>query len=69
MAKDDYHIIVYQILEYLYQCLKSGTFPNTANLTIFREQANIHNKYWQYVLIHLLESGYVEETIMVPILL
>lgn len=22
MAKDDYHVIVYQILAYLYQCLK-----------------------------------------------
>ena len=43
MAKEDYHIIVYQILKYLYQCLKSGTFPSTANLTIFREQTNINN--------------------------
>ena len=31
MAKDDYYVIVYQILTYLYQCLKSGkeVAPNT----------------------------------------
>lgn len=67
MAKDDYHIIVYQILEYLYQCLKSGTFPSTANLTIFREQTNIHNRYWQYILMHLLEGGYIEGASIVSI--
>lgn len=25
MAKDDYFVIVYQILSYLYKCLKEGT--------------------------------------------
>lgn len=29
MAKDDYHVIVYQILAYLYQCLKKGEQVNT----------------------------------------
>ena len=24
MAKDDYHVIVYQMLSYMYQCLKKG---------------------------------------------
>lgn len=32
MAKDDYHVIVYQILSYLYQCLKSGEDIDTKRL-------------------------------------
>lgn len=67
MAKDDYHIIVYQILEYLYQCLKSGNFPNIDGMDIYRERANINNRYWQYVLIHLFEDGYIEGASIVPV--
>ncbi len=29
MAKDDYHVIVYQIIAYLYQCLKNGNDVDT----------------------------------------
>ena len=32
MAKDDYHVIVYQILAYLYQCLKKGKKIEEKNL-------------------------------------
>ena len=32
MAKDDYHVIVYQILAYLYQCLKKGERVEQKNL-------------------------------------
>ena len=39
MAKDDYHVIVYQILSYLYECLKNGKDINPkllqANSTLF----------------------------------
>lgn len=67
MAKDDYHIIVYQILAYLYHCLKSGEFPNTGGMDIFRERAGINNRYWHYILIHLLEDGYIEGASIVPV--
>ncbi len=32
MARDDYHVIVYQILAYLYQCLKKGEAVEAAAL-------------------------------------
>lgn len=67
MTKDDYHIIVYQILAYLYQCLKSGEFPNTGGMNIFRERAGINSRYWHYILIHLLEDGYIEGASIVPV--
>lgn len=60
MAKDDYHRLVYQILEYLYSCLKSGEFPNVEAMDRFREHNGINAKYWQYILIHLVDEGYVE---------
>ena len=33
MAKDDYHVIVYQILAYLYAQLKAGEDPDEAMLS------------------------------------
>ena len=32
MAKDDYHVIVYQVLAYLYQCIKKGESVESKNL-------------------------------------
>lgn len=61
MAKDDYHVIGYQILEYF--------FPNINGMDIFRERANINKIYWQYILIHLFEDNYIEEASILPILL
>ena len=34
MAKDDYHVIVYQILAYLYQCLKTGKDVDSKMLSV-----------------------------------
>lgn len=34
MAKDDFHVIVYQILAYLYQCLKSGETVNPKQISV-----------------------------------
>ena len=33
MAKDDYHVIVYQILSYLYTCLKKDLPVNGENIS------------------------------------
>lgn len=32
MAKDDYFVIVYQVLKYLYECLKKGEQPESSYL-------------------------------------
>ena len=34
MAKDDYPVLVYQILSYLYQCLKTGKEINPKMLSV-----------------------------------
>ena len=33
MAQDDYFVIVYQVLKYLYECLKKGEKPEACRLT------------------------------------
>lgn len=33
MAQNDYFVIVYQVLKYLYECLKKGEKPEACHLT------------------------------------
>ena len=46
MAKDDYHVIVYQILSYLYQCLKKGESADGNKLNYGSELLRINKSYW-----------------------
>ena len=57
MAKDDYFVIVYQVLKYLYECLKKGERPEKEFLT--ENQYSIPKNYWEYILISLLNDGYL----------
>lgn len=57
MAKNDYFVIVYQVLSYLYQCLKNGKkvdpemlLPGSYIIPAIDET------YWRYVLVNILES-------------
>ena len=62
MAKDDYHVLVYQILSYLYQRLKQGENVQEAmllpNSPLFPVKLN--KRYWAYILYHLQKDGLVE---------
>lgn len=60
MAKDDYHVIVYQILAYLYQQLKKGKDIDSKKLAYDSNFLSINKKYWTYVMISLLEEGYIK---------
>ena len=54
MARDDYHVIVYQVLAYLYQCLKSGNPVDVSMLepgSILLKQLNEH--YWAYIIYNI----------------
>ncbi len=68
MSKDDYHVLAYRILAYLYECLKQGMRPSTDYLSCDTKAFPVGESYWNYVLIHLLEEGYVEGFFTVPIL-
>lgn len=60
MAKDDYHVIVYQILAYLYQCLKRGVMVEAKNLEHNCKYFQINQNYWVYILYHMQEDGLIK---------
>ena len=60
MARDDYYVVVYQILAYLYTQLKSGDPVDQKLLRHDSNYLNINESYWLYIMEHLLEDGYIE---------
>ena len=60
MAKDDYHVIVYQILAYLYQCLKKDESVDVKNLQNYNKFFQINKNYWAYILTNMQDMGLIE---------
>lgn len=60
MAKDDYFVIVYQILSYLYRRLKKGESIDIAFLSHDGPLFKISRNYWAYILYHMQETGLIE---------
>ena len=58
MAKDDYFIVAYRILAYLYGCMKAGEVPDM-EVVSFRA-LNIPERYWADVLESLTEEGFLK---------
>lgn len=57
MAKDDYFVIAYRILKYLYACFKAG---ERADVEMFGPDAlGINNGYWVNMLESLCSEGYI----------
>lgn len=59
MAKDDYHVLAYRILVYLYRCLKDGACPDLE--CIGYEKLEINENSWNYIMIHLLDDDMIRE--------
>lgn len=61
MAKDDYHVIVYQILAYLYQRLKKSEPVDPKMLVcdspLLKEP--IGKEYWAYIIYMLHDNGFI----------
>lgn len=64
MAKDDYFVIVYTVLKYLYTCLKKAEVPNPEVISATYFQ--IPQSYWAYILNHLIADGYIEGIKSIP---
>jgi len=72
MAKDDYHVIVYQILAYLYQCLKSGKDVDPKMLGVNSDYfavngQEINKRYWAYIMYNLTQSGLIDGIVFADI--
>ena len=50
MSKDDYFVLVYRILTYLYYCLKEGIAPDMEYLTFNTKYFPICESYWEYII-------------------
>ena len=64
MAKDDYFVIVYQLLKYLYDCLKTGEKPEQELLSACR--FSIPVGYWGYIVTSLWEDGMIKGVRPIP---
>lgn len=60
MAKEDYQVIVYQILAYLYNCLKKGIDIDTDYLIAQGKLFSINEQYWRFILYNLYNDGLIE---------
>ena len=68
MPKDDYFVLVYKLLSYLYACLKEGAAPDMEYLSCNTPDFPVGEEYWNYILCHLIEDGYLEGATIVPVL-
>ena len=57
MAKDDYFVIAYRILTYLYECFKAGERPDSEFYS--PEALKIGNGYWVNVMESLSNERYI----------
>lgn len=60
MAKDDYYVIVYQILSYLYQRLKKGEDVDPKQISWDSDFFSINKKYWNYIMVNLIRQGLID---------
>lgn len=57
MAKDDYFVIAYRILDYLYQCFEQGNMPDVN--AIFPSELGTNDKTWIDTIQELRDKGYI----------
>ena len=68
VARDDYHVITYRILIYLYACLKQGQKPNFDYLKYNTDDFPVGKDYWYYIIENLYKDGYIEGVVIIPVL-
>lgn len=64
MARDDYHVIAYRILAYLYARLKAGEDVDGDLLRHDSSYLNINETYWAYIFENLSRDGLIEGIIV-----
>lgn len=66
MAKNDYHVIMYRILIYLYACLKEGVPFDPDEVSY--ERLGIPESYWSTVVAKMAEKGFITGAVIIPLL-
>ena len=65
MAKDDYHVIIYQILAYLYQQLKRGQKVDIEKLSNNGGLFEINKNYYMFIMSSLVKTDLISGVIIV----
>ena len=65
MAKNDYYVIVYQILSYLYQRLKKGEDVDPRQISVDSDFFHINKRYWNYIMVNLYRQGFVDGIVLI----
>lgn len=60
MAKNDMEVIMYKILKYLYECMKSGKKAELKDFGWNSKLFNIPQEYWCDVIVILTTKGYIQ---------
>jgi hypothetical protein len=60
MEKDDYFVVVYKILAYLYVILKEGRHPDPKLLQHDSKMLGINELYWTYIMESLQDEGHIK---------
>lgn len=68
MARDDYFVLAYRILAYLYACVKEGAEPDMEYLSYKDPHFDVHEGYWNYVIKHLYRDGHIYGIALVPLI-
>ena len=59
MAKDDYQVIVFRVLKYLYKQLKEGLPVEAEMLGPDSKTCKINESYWLYIITSMQEEGLI----------
>ncbi len=58
------HVLIYKILNYLYECLKKGIHVDLAEFIRDCNLENVSEQYWQSVIEELDQHGYIKGVII-----
>lgn len=60
MAQNDMHVVMYKILAYVYECMKTGVEPDTGKIS--SSALCIPDEYWKQIIRELVEHGFLTGT-------
>lgn len=60
MAKDDYEVVMYKILKYLYECMKNDREAELEHFAWNSKMFDIPQNYWCEIIASLVKRGYIE---------
>ena len=60
MAKNDMEVIMYKILRYLYECIKTGKLPELTDIMWHCKLFDIPRAYWPAIMRELIAESYVD---------